>query len=145
MCFNSLRSDDTFNWVVIGSDNNLSPVRCKAIIRTNAALSSIWPLVKYQWNFNKNTNVLLNKRGLEISSAKWRPCCFGPNVLLADKAHCFPSFIPGYHVQDGEKFLSKVPSGPGILETSFNYNSYVPGQENSVNLKILFNPSSEMW
>ena len=66
----------------IGSDNGLSPGRRQAIIWTNAGILLIGPL----WtNFSE---ILIDiptfsfkKMHLKMSSAKWRPCCLGLNVL----------------------------------------------------------------
>ena len=45
------------NWVIIGSDNGLLPVRVKVITWTNIKLFSVnWNLSKkLKWNFNQNT------------------------------------------------------------------------------------------
>ena len=67
---------------IIGSDNGLSPGRRQTIIWTNAGILLIGPLGT---NFNE---ILINiqtfsfkKMHLKVSSAKWRPCCLGLNVL----------------------------------------------------------------
>ena len=69
---------------IIGSDNGLSPERRQAIIWTNAGILLIGPLGT---NFNE---ILISiqtfsfkKMHLKVSSAKWRPCCLGLNVLTA--------------------------------------------------------------
>ena len=70
------------NLTTIGSDNGLSPVRCQAIIWTNAGILLNGPL----WtNF---IEILIEiptfpfkKMCLKVSSAKWRPFCLGLNVL----------------------------------------------------------------
>ena len=68
---------------IIGSDNGLSPGRRQAIIWTNARTLLIGPLGT---NFSE---ILIGiqtsstrKMHLKISSAKWRPCCFGLNELI---------------------------------------------------------------
>ena len=69
--------------IIIGSDSGLSPDRRQAIIWTNAWILSIGPL-------GTNLNEILieihtfpfKKMHLKISSAKWRPFCLGPNVLI---------------------------------------------------------------
>ena len=70
---------------IIDSDNGLSPGRCQAIIWTNAGILLIGPL---RTNFNEILIGLIciqifsfEKMHLKMSSAKWRPFCFGLNVL----------------------------------------------------------------
>ena len=67
---------------IIGSDNGLSPWRHQAIIWTNAGILLIGPLGA---NFSENLIEILTfsftKVRLKVSSAKWRPFCFGLNVL----------------------------------------------------------------
>ena len=71
---------------IIGSDNDLSPGRYQAIIWTNAGLLSIGTL---RTNFSEilsETNTFsFKKMHLKMSSAKWRPLCFGLNVLTVLK------------------------------------------------------------
>ena len=67
---------------IIGSDNGLSPDRRQAIIWTNAGTLLIRPL----WiNFSEiligMQTFSLKKMQLKMSSAKWRPFCFGLNEL----------------------------------------------------------------
>ena len=66
----------------IGSDNGLAPGRRQAIIWTNAGILLIGPL----WtNFSEILIEIptfsFKKMRLKVSSAKWRPCCLGLNVL----------------------------------------------------------------
>ena len=72
---------------IIGSDNGLSPDRRQAIIWTNAGLLLIGPLGT---NFSEILIEILTfsfrKMCLNVSSAKWRPFCFGLNVLILQ--HC---------------------------------------------------------
>ena len=67
---------------IIGSDNGLSPGRHQAIIWTNAVILLIWPLGT---NFNEILigiqTFSFKEMHLKMSSAKWRPFCFGLNVL----------------------------------------------------------------
>ena len=67
----------------IGSDNGLSPGRRQAIIWTNAGILLIGPLGT---NFNEILigiqTFSFKKMHLKVSSAKWRPCCLGLNVLI---------------------------------------------------------------
>ena len=72
------------NLTIIGSDNSLSPGRHQAIIWTNAGLLLIGPLGT---NFSEILIEILTfsfkKMRLKVSSAKRRPFCLGPNVLMA--------------------------------------------------------------
>ena len=36
---------------------------------------------KLQWNINQNTKLCIHENACKMSSAKWWPCCLGPNVL----------------------------------------------------------------
>ena len=66
----------------IVSDNGSSPGRRQAIIWTNAGMLLIAPL---KTNFSEISIEILTfafkKMHLKVSSAKWRPFCFGLNVL----------------------------------------------------------------
>ena len=67
---------------IIGSDNGLSPGRRQAIIWTNAEISLIEP---FRTNFSEILigiqTFSFKKMHLKMSSAKWRPFCFGLNEL----------------------------------------------------------------
>ena len=67
---------------IIGSDNGLSPGQRQAIIWTNACILLIALLGT---NFSEILIDILTfsykKMRLKVSSAKWRPCCRGFNVL----------------------------------------------------------------
>ena len=67
---------------IIGSNNGLSPNRRQAIIWTNAGIWLIGPLGT---NFNEILigiqTFSFKKTQLNMSSEKWRPFCFGLNVL----------------------------------------------------------------
>ena len=67
---------------IIASDNGLSPGRRQAIIWTSAGILSIGPLGT---NFSEILIAIITfsfkKMRLKLSSAKWRPCCLGLNVL----------------------------------------------------------------
>ena len=75
----------------IGSDNDLSPGRRQAIIRTNAGKLLIRPLGT---NFNEFLVEILifsfKKMRLKVSSAKRRPFCLGLNELKLPSAKCRP-------------------------------------------------------
>ena len=68
--------------IIIGSDNGLSPGRRQAFIWTNARILLIGPLGT---NFSEILigiqTFSLTKMHFKMSSAKWRPFCFGLNVL----------------------------------------------------------------
>ena len=79
----------SLNWIIIGSDNGLSPVRRRAIIWTNAGILLIGTLER---NF---TEILIGiqtfsfkKLHLKTSSGKWRPFCLGLNVLNHRQPEC---------------------------------------------------------
>ena len=93
---NSLRPSDAYICVgklaTISWDNGLSPGRRQAIISTNAGILLNGPL----WtNFSEILIEIptfsFKKMRLKVSSAKWRPCCFGLNVLICTWFCC------GYH------------------------------------------------
>ena len=70
------------NLTIIGSDNGLSPGRRQAITWTNVGILLIGPLGT---NFGEMLIEIhtfsFKKIHLKISSGKWRPFCFGLNVL----------------------------------------------------------------
>ena len=70
------------NHTIIGSDNGLSPGRRQAIIWTNAGILLFGPSGT---NISEIAIEILTcsfkKMRLKVSSAKWRPYCFGLNVL----------------------------------------------------------------
>ena len=70
---------------IIASDNGLSPGRRQAIIWTSAGILLIGPLGT---NFSEILIGIITfsfkKMHLKVSSAKWRPCCLGLNVLIAN-------------------------------------------------------------
>ena len=79
---------------IIGSNNGLSPGRRQAIIWTNDGILLIGPLGT---NFNEILigiqTFSFKKMHLKVSSAKWRSCCLGLNVLtwlLLGWRLCFP-------------------------------------------------------
>ena len=71
-----------YKQTIIGSDNGLSPGRCKVIIWTNAGILLIGPLGT---NFSEILigiqAFLFKKMHLKMSSAKWRPFCLSLSVL----------------------------------------------------------------
>ena len=78
------------NLTTIGSGNGLSPDWHQAIMWANAGILLIGPL---RTNFSEFiTGILtfsLKKVRLKVSSAKWRPCCLGLNVLSILINHTF--------------------------------------------------------
>ena len=68
--------------IIIGSDNDLSPSRCQAIIWTNGGILLIRNL---ETNFSEILSEIytfsFKKIHLKMSSRKWRPFCLGHNVL----------------------------------------------------------------
>ena len=84
---NPLRLSDAYiyaslNWVIIGSDNGLSPVLGQAIIWTIAGILLIGPLGT---NFSEILigiqTFSFKKLHLKTLSTKWRLFCLGPNEL----------------------------------------------------------------
>ena len=71
------------NLTIIGSDNGLAPGRHQAIIWTNSGILLIGTL---ETNFSEISIEMqpfsFTKMRLKVSSAKWRPFCFGLNVLI---------------------------------------------------------------
>ena len=65
------------NWVSIGSNNGMSPIRRQAIIWTNVGLLSIGPLATNfsEFFFIKIQNFSFTKMLLNILSVKWWPFC----------------------------------------------------------------------
>ena len=72
----------SLKWVIIGSDNGLSPVRRQNIIWTNAGILLTGP-----WGTNFSELLIgiqtlsFKKLHLNMSSAKWRLFCLGHNIL----------------------------------------------------------------
>ena len=72
----------SLNWIIIGSDNGLSPVWCQAIIWTNAGILLIGTLgTNFNEIFIEIRTFSFKKIHLKMSSGKWRPFCLGLNVL----------------------------------------------------------------
>ena len=66
---------------IIGSANVLGPGRRQAIIWTKDGLLSIEPLeYSLKWNFNQNSNILIQENAFECVVRNWS-FCFGINVL----------------------------------------------------------------
>ena len=70
------------NLTIIGSDNGLSPGRRQAITWTNVGILLIGPLgTNFSEILSEIHTFSFKKMRLKVSSAKWRPCCLGLNVL----------------------------------------------------------------
>ena len=65
---------------IIGSDNGLSPGRHKAIIWTNAVILLNWTIGNnLQWNFNGNSNILIQENAFEnVAILSRLQCVNGP-------------------------------------------------------------------
>ena len=69
---------------IIGSDNDLTPGWCQAIIWTNAGILLIWPLrTKFSEILMEIHTFSFKKMHLKMLSGKWRPFCLSLNVLTA--------------------------------------------------------------
>ena len=79
---------------IIASDNGLLPGQHQAIIWTNAGIMLVGHLGT---NFNeiliKIHTFSFKKMHLNMSSAKWRPFCLGPNVLVICELILFAAVI----------------------------------------------------
>ena len=76
------------DWLIIGSDNSLSPGRRQAIIWINAGILLTGPLAT---NFNgiliKIYTLSFSEMHLLMSPAKWRPFCVGLSALIYSYIH----------------------------------------------------------
>ena len=69
------------NFVIIDSDNGLSPLQCQSINQTNADILSIRHLgTNFSEVGSQNTNVVFRKMHLNMLSLKL-PLCSGPKML----------------------------------------------------------------
>ena len=76
---------------LIGSDNGLSPGRRQTIIWTNAGILLIGPVgANFSEILIEIYSFSFKKLHLKISSAKWRPCCLGLNVLSVECLTLYP-------------------------------------------------------
>ena len=72
---------DSYNSIIIGSDNGLSSGRHQVIIWTNFWNITDWTLWnKVQWNFKRNSNIFIQENVFKMSSEKRRPFCLGFNT-----------------------------------------------------------------
>ena len=109
------------NLTIIGSDNGLSPGRRQAIIWTNAGILLSGPLGT---NFSEILVEIITfsfrKMHLKVSSAKWRPCCLGLNVLKMNcvviSLNCIPSsFLAGYKKLKMDKLNEDLNPGLALI------------------------------
>ena len=80
------------NWVSIGSDNGLWPIRCQAIIYTSDVN---WTLRnKLQWNFNQNTRLSIHQNASEnivcemeaiLSKGRWVNSLWPSNAVFSHR------------------------------------------------------------
>ena len=104
----------SLNWVIIGSDNGLSPVRRQAIIWTNAGILLIGPLGT---NFSEILigiqTFSFKKLHLKTSSAKWRLFCLGLNELTCIYIMALyvinNNGVPVHYRKPGFMWLSNLP------------------------------------
>ena len=81
--FNSLRPSDAY--IIIGSDNGLSPGRRQAITWTNDGILLIGPLgTNFSEILNEIHSFSFKKMHLKMASAKWRLFRLGLNELMYD-------------------------------------------------------------
>ena len=89
------------NWVIIGSDNGLSPVRCQAVIWTNAGILLIGPL---ETNFSAIligiSNVFIHENPFENVVWEMATILSWPQCV---KIHCRsakPKYFPPYKTME---------------------------------------------
>ena len=69
------------NWVIIGSDNGLSPDWRQAIIWVNTRILLIGPFTNFNEIRIKMINASFMKMHLKMSAVKWCPFCPGEDVF----------------------------------------------------------------
>ena len=81
---------------IIGSDDDLSPGRRQAIIRTNAGILLIRAFgTNFSEILSKIHTFSFKEMHFKMSSAKWRPFCLGLNVLtMYTHVLSLPNTIP---------------------------------------------------
>ena len=105
--------------IIIGSDNGLEPSRCQAIICTNAGILLIWPLgTNLREIYIKILTFSFKKMHLKVSSAKWRPFCFGLNVITAYGSTRLGQIYPPFEVYCQPTFLFSNIGWKAALNTS---------------------------
>ena len=94
---------------LIGSDNGLSPGRRQAIIWTNAGILLIGPVgANFSAILIEIYSFSFKKLHLKISSAKWRPCCLGLNVLSVECLTLYPPPPPHHFAFKYRMIYSKL-------------------------------------
>ena len=82
------------NWVSIGSDDCLAPIRHQAIFSTNAGLLSVGPLgTNFSKILIKIQDFSFTEMHLNIASVKWWPFCPAGDELKATIGQAIP-FLP---------------------------------------------------
>ena len=81
------------NYVIIGSDNGLTPAWHRAINCTNTDMS--WN--KLRGNLTQNRAIFLQENAFENTSAKWWLLCLGLNMLSVQIPHVYPPSQPSHH------------------------------------------------
>ena len=106
---------------IIGSDNGLSLGRRKAIIWTNAGILFIEPLGT---NFSEILidiqSFSFNKMYLKMASVKWRPFCFGLNVLMQAPL-CIQIKKSSYPMQYSSNLVQPKRNTTAFILRSFPY------------------------
>ena len=106
---------------ITGSDKGLSPGRRQVIIWTNAGILLIGPLGTI---FNENLigiqTFSFKKMHLKMSSAKWRPCCLGLNVLTGEWCWKHP------HVMTSSCITIDMPEATMRLSVALVYYIVMP-------------------
>ena len=108
----------SLNWVIIGSDKGLSPVRRQAIIWTNAGLLLIRPLgTNFSEILIRIQTFSFKKLHLKTSSAKWCLFCLGLNELT------FRENLETWEPQQSSHSMQEI--GKRVKNTEFFfYRSY---------------------
>ena len=120
-------------WVIIGSDNGMSPVRRQDIIWTNAGILLTGP-----WGTNFSERLIgiqtfsFKKLHLNMSSEKWRLFCLGLNILRR-MSNC------GAHISFSEL--------KGQIQEKPNINKYCGMLQYNTNSKLSHNnfPKILIW
>ena len=80
----------SMNWVSIGSDNDLSPIRRRAIVRTNAGIFSYLALSnKIQWNVNQNSYICIQENVFENVVCEMAAILSRPQYVNSLRANFF--------------------------------------------------------
>ena len=100
---------------IIGSDNGLSPGRRQAIIWTNAVIFLIRTLgTNFSAILSKIHAFSFKKMHLKMSSAKWRPFCLGPNMMMLCCLETYQG-SPASHLRIGDHNVDKAGQYPHTM------------------------------